>query len=81
MDQHVKMAPNGRLVIPAELRAALGMEEGGAFLVSLEKGSVRLRPLADVVAEVQAEIRHYVPSGTSLSDELIEERRREAKGE
>lgn len=81
MARHVKMAPSGRLVIPMELRAALGMGEGGSFLASLENGSVRLRPLADVVAEVQAEVRRYVPPGTSLSDELIEERRREAERE
>ena len=81
MSQHVKMASNGRLVIPTELRAALGMGKGGSFLASLENGSVRLRPLADVVAQVQAEVRRYVPPGTSLADELIEERRREAERE
>lgn len=81
MSQHVKMASNGRMVIPAALRDALGMGKGGSFIASLESGSVRLRPLADVVAEVQAEVRRYVPAGTSLSDELIEERRREAERE
>jgi bifunctional DNA-binding transcriptional regulator/antitoxin component of YhaV-PrlF toxin-antitoxin module len=81
MDQHVSMAANGRLVIPAKLRAALGMEDGGAFVARLEDGSIRLQPLREVIAHVQAEVRRYVPAGTRLSDELIEDRRREAQGE
>lgn len=79
MGHHVRMAANGRLVIPAEIRAALGMEGGGAFVAEIEGGAVRLRPLRDVVAEVQAEVRRYVPANVLLSDELIRERRREAE--
>jgi AbrB family looped-hinge helix DNA binding protein len=81
MDRPVNMAANGRLVIPADIRAALGMEDGGAFVVRIEDGSVRLQPLREVIAQVQAEVRRYVPEGTRLSDELIEDRRREAEGE
>jgi bifunctional DNA-binding transcriptional regulator/antitoxin component of YhaV-PrlF toxin-antitoxin module len=33
---HVTMAANGRLVIPARMRAALKMERGGALLARLE---------------------------------------------
>ncbi|MFL5334163.1 MAG: AbrB/MazE/SpoVT family DNA-binding domain-containing protein [Geminicoccaceae bacterium] len=81
MNRNVMMAANGRLVIPAEIRAALGMEQGGAFVAHLEDGSVRLRPLREVIAEVQAQVRRYLPAGTDLSGELIQDRRREAESE
>jgi bifunctional DNA-binding transcriptional regulator/antitoxin component of YhaV-PrlF toxin-antitoxin module len=45
---HVTMAPNGRLVVPSALRAALKMERGGALVARLEDGTVKLEPLANV---------------------------------
>ena len=79
---HVTMAPNGRLVIPSHVRAQLGMEHGGAFVVHVdEDGTIRLEPLAAVIKRVQAEVRRYVPEDVDLVGELIEERRREAASE
>jgi antitoxin PrlF len=79
--QHVIMGPNGRLVIPAGLRSALGMENGGAFVASVEDGTIRLVPLKDVIASVQAEVRRYVPAGSDLAAELERDRRAEAADE
>jgi bifunctional DNA-binding transcriptional regulator/antitoxin component of YhaV-PrlF toxin-antitoxin module len=76
---HVTMAPNGRLVIPARLRAALKMERGGAFVASLEDGVIKLEPLDKVIRRVQANVRRYVPAGGDLAAELSEDRRREAE--
>jgi AbrB family looped-hinge helix DNA binding protein len=75
------MDDNGRVVIPAEMRAALGMQSGGDLVAELRNGTIRPRPLRDVVAEVQASVRRYVPAGTRLSDELIRDRRLEAERE
>lgn len=79
--QHVTMAANGRLVVPAGLRSELGMERGGAFVATVENGSIRLVPLRDVVASVQAEVRRYVPAGSDLAGELERDRRAEAADE
>jgi antitoxin PrlF len=76
---HVTMASNGRLVIPAPIRAALKMERGGAFVASLENGAIRLEPLRSVIRRVQADVRRYVPEGSDLASELSEDRRREAE--
>ena len=76
---HVTMAANGRLVIPARLRAALKMERGGAFVASLEHGAIKLEPLDKVIRRVQANVRRYVPEGSDLAAELSEDRRREAE--
>jgi AbrB family looped-hinge helix DNA binding protein len=77
--KHVAMAPNGRVVIPAPLRAALKMERGGAFVVSLEDGVIKLEPLDRVIRRVQANVRRYVPEGSDLAAELSEDRCREAE--
>jgi bifunctional DNA-binding transcriptional regulator/antitoxin component of YhaV-PrlF toxin-antitoxin module len=76
---HVTMAANGRLVIPARLRAALKMERGGAFVASVEDGAIKLEPLDRVIRRVQANVRRYVPEGSDLAGEVSEDRRREAE--
>jgi len=76
---HVTMGPNGRLVIPARLRAALQMERGGAFVASIENGTIKLEPLDKVIRRVQANVRRYVPEDSDLAAELSEDRRREAE--
>jgi antitoxin PrlF len=81
MPQNVVMASNGRLVIPANVRSELGMQNGGNFIIHVEDGQVRLEPIHAAVARAQAIVRHYVPEGVSLVDELAEDRRREAEGE
>jgi bifunctional DNA-binding transcriptional regulator/antitoxin component of YhaV-PrlF toxin-antitoxin module len=78
---HVMMGANGRLVIPARLRAALKMERGGALVASLEDGAIKLEPLDKVIRRVQANVRRYVPQGSDLAAELSEDRRREAERE
>ncbi|MFL5285880.1 MAG: AbrB/MazE/SpoVT family DNA-binding domain-containing protein [Rhodopila sp.] len=81
MPQNVVMASNGRLVIPANVRSELGMQNGGNFIIHVEDGQVRLEPIHAAVARAQAIVRRYVPEGVSLVDELAEDRRREAEGE
>jgi AbrB family looped-hinge helix DNA binding protein len=78
---HVTMAANGRIVIPASIRNQIGMPKGGRFVVHVENGEVRLEPIAHAIARVQALVRQYVPSDVSLVDELIAERRAEAERE
>ena len=40
----IQMAPDGELIIPASLSAALGMKEGGVLLARGENGSLHLEP-------------------------------------
>ena len=39
----IAMAKNGQLIIPADLRKELGLEEGGTLLISVRGGEIRLR--------------------------------------
>lgn len=71
----------GRVLVPAEMRAALGVAEGDTLLATLEDGELRLTSVASAVARAQAIVRQFVPAGVSLVDELLAERRREVERE
>ncbi len=81
MSQHVAMASNGRLVIPANVRSELGMQDGGKFIVHVQNGEIRLEPINAAIARAQAIVRRYVPETASLVGELTEDRRRESDAE
>lgn len=71
------LGPDGRIVIPAIFREALGLKDGQTLLVSIEAGELRVRTREAALKRVQAFVRSFVPEGVSLADELIEDRRRE----
>jgi AbrB family looped-hinge helix DNA binding protein len=79
--RHVRIAPGGRVVIPAEFRKAIGVEVGDSVVIELKDGELRLRSLDAAIRGAQAIVRKYVPEGVSLADELIRERREEAARE
>ena len=75
------VGPGGRVVIPAEYRAALGIKEGDAVFMRLDGEELRVVSDATEVQRVREMIAGYVPEGESVVDELILERRREAEAE
>lgn len=69
----------GRLTIPVEVRRSLGLEAGDQVVIELtESGAHLLLSRKEALRRAQALVRLYVPEGRRLSDELIEERRRES---
>lgn len=76
-----KVDAGGRVVLPSGYRKALGVEPGDEVVLVLEEGEVRVLTPAQAVARAQALVRRYVPAGSKLVDELIRERRAEAKRE
>lgn len=77
----VRIAPDGKIVVPAPFREALGIKNGDTLFASLEDGEIRLLTIPAAVRRAQALVRKYVPQGVSLVDELLAERRRETEGE
>jgi len=75
------IASNGRVVIPANMRAEIGLQEGGQVVARLVDGAVVLEPVAVAVRRAQAMVRRYIPQGSDLVDELIADRRRAAERE
>jgi bifunctional DNA-binding transcriptional regulator/antitoxin component of YhaV-PrlF toxin-antitoxin module len=79
--QPIKMAANGRLSIPAKQRKALGLENGGMVVSTLENGELRIRPIAAVLAELQAIVAPYLKASGDTVDQFIADRRAEAARE
>jgi AbrB family looped-hinge helix DNA binding protein len=82
-DVRVTMAPNGRVVIPAGMRAELGLSEGGSLVARIENGTVVLEPYKVVIDRVRALVQRHAPadSGIGVVDELLADRRVEASRE
>jgi AbrB family looped-hinge helix DNA binding protein len=81
METRTQIRKGGRLVVPIKLRKALNLKVGDQIMLRLEKDSIRLIPMQQAVGLAQKAVRQYVPKGVSLADELIKERREEARGE
>ena len=77
----VRLGPDGRVVIPAALREALGLKDGDVLIASADRGELRLLTIPAAVRRAQAIVREFVPEDVSLVDELIEDRRREVESE
>lgn len=76
-----KIVDGGKLVIPARFRRELGLQVGDTVVMELENGELRVRSLDAAIADMQALVKSFVPAGVSLVDELIEDRRAEARRE
>lgn len=77
----VKLSEGGRVVVPAEIRKALGLKEGDVLLWELGDGEARITTRREQLRRAQALIRRHVPADVSLVDELVADRRAEASGE
>lgn len=74
MDATVVLGRQGRLVIPAEVRAALGLAAGDALHMHLSGRRLVLERQQDAAAELRG-LLAAVPPTRSLVDELLAERR------
>lgn len=72
---------NGRVVIPASFRRALGINVGDEVVLRIEDDELRITTQQRRIQRAQRRARQYVKPGTSLVDELLSERRRAAKNE
>lgn len=77
----LRLGPDGRVLIPAAFRDALGLSEGDTLIASIDDGELNLLTRRAAVRRAQAIVRQFVPEGVSLVDELIEDRRREVERE
>lgn len=73
----IKVGPGGRIVIPAAMRERLGVKDGDVVIASMHGEELRLTSMAVSLERARKMIREVIPPGVRLSDELIEDRRRE----
>jgi AbrB family looped-hinge helix DNA binding protein len=76
-----RMGENGRVVIPAPIREAVGLKPGDRLEVTVEEYGLRIQTSRQKIAEAQAVARRLFGPGRSPSRELIAERRLAAKRE
>ena len=80
MDATLVLGQQGRLVIPAEIRAALGLAPGDRLHVHLAGRQLVLERQQDAVTELRG-LAAGVPPTRSLVQELLAERRAAAVDE
>ena len=74
----VRMGPQGRIVVPAELRRELGLDEGSTMTVVVKDGRLILEPRSIVLGRLRERFSG-VPLPTDLADELVADRLEEAQ--
>ena len=77
----MRVAKNGSVLIPASFRKALGIKAGDEVILRIEDDELRITTMQKRLERAQQHVRKYVRAGVSLADELIAERRAEAKRE
>jgi AbrB family looped-hinge helix DNA binding protein len=81
MDHGVRMGPDGRVLIPAALRAAAGMKAGDRLTIKVVDGRVVIETQVSAIARVSGMFAHLKKPGESVVDEFLAERRAEAARE
>ena len=76
----VHLGAKGRVVLPAPIRRALGLEEGAELLARVEADAIVLEPRAVALRRLRS-FFDGVASERSLVDEVLAERRRDVARE
>jgi AbrB family looped-hinge helix DNA binding protein len=71
----IRMGPQGRIVVPAQLRHELELDEGAEMAIRSDGRRLILEPRAEVLRRLR---RRFGDVDVSLADELAADRRAEA---
>lgn len=78
---HMRLSDGRRVVLPAQACEQLGIDVGDTVIIDVGEHGVQLHSLERSLAEFRAALNKKVPPGVNLVDELLAERRAEAKRE
>jgi AbrB family looped-hinge helix DNA binding protein len=76
-----KLNDNGRIVIPAEIRSKMGIKPGDTLFLTLDGDVLKVESQMARIRRIQESMRTLIPGDRLLSDELIADRREEARRE
>lgn len=69
-EYRVNLGENGRVIIPAELRNRMQLNQGDEILLRYDNNSVIMMTMKQAVKEVQKIIMEYNKDNISLTDSL-----------
>lgn len=79
MGIEIKVASNGRMILPADVRKRLGLENGGKLILNEGEFGVELQSAQQRVAKAQALYQKYSKGKRQTNvDELIAQKRSDA---
>ena len=79
--RRIRILADGRIVIPAKMRSAMLIDGSGYLTARVVEGELRMLTPKAAVLKLQKRMREKVPEGVSVVDDLIAERRAEARRE
>ena len=74
--QPLRIAPDGRVLIPLEMREAMALEDDDRVLARVEEGELRLVSPTVAVQRIQSRMRRYGKPGESVVDRFLADRRK-----
>jgi bifunctional DNA-binding transcriptional regulator/antitoxin component of YhaV-PrlF toxin-antitoxin module len=77
----VKVDGSGRILLPAKVRKQMNLRKDSQLIARLEKQQLVLNTRAEALRRAQEFFSKLRPTGTLWSEELIRERREEARRE
>lgn len=76
----IKVASNGRMVLPASVRKAMGLHGEAKVILTVEDDQVRLSPIGHGVSRAQALYREHAKHART-TDDFLDDRKVEAATE
>lgn len=73
----IKVAGNGRMVLPASVRKAMGLHGDAKVILTVEDDQVRLTPIGHGVSRAQALYRAHAKQART-TDDFLNDRKAEA---
>lgn len=80
-EARARVNENGRVVIPASFRKALGIKVGDEVVLRIEDDELRISTMSRRIERAQRLLRERTKSGRSVVDEFIRERREAGRNE
>ncbi len=81
--QYGKIVSGGRLQVPADIRRALGLEDGVTVVMEVKDNELHVRSQRESIRRIQELAKPYRPKPGEMlvSEELIADRRKESENE
>lgn len=68
----IRVASNGRMVLPASVRKAMGLHGDAKVILTVENDEVRLSPIGHGVSRAQALYREHAKQARTIDDFLFD---------